>query len=516
MKTFLFSLIVLFSGAWAKVSAQCTFISPTVELNFVQTDLNGNCVVNFNLGFEIDINNGNKIIFLHLWRTQDYTDFNYKTQSQPKESNVLANAIATVIIDNDYLDNNPGAPATDVFKSVYGPDPGIDDNSGAAQGQVLDGTDGLTYNRVVVNASANTYRYTVNNLQVTLSGACSNHISFTGDAWSSNGNSASSSVQCTMEGYSFIVNDPKIISTLVCASPNRYSTSISTTSPFNLQFVYDIFVDNGDGFFDQSLDIQVVNGQGPYTITSGSPYNSGLQNYPAPYSSTDPWRQQNLWVRVRNMQLVNNTVVPPLITNISNSLLDKTINPSCGLLPINFASFTATPNNAAVNLNWQTATQLNGNSFIVERKNAGGTWQPVTTVGVGNYSSHSGSLYNYAFSDKNASVGVNEYRIRQVDADGSYRYSETRIVTLAYANNVKVVVYPNPSYNGKISVTFNTTTGTKNNVSLLDVTGRRLKQWTGITTNRLDIANLTNGVYTLVVKNLQTNEQIVKKVIVRR
>lgn len=512
MKTFLSFLITFLVFCGIKVNAQCTFISPTVELNYVQTDVNGNCVVNFNLGFEIDINNGNKIIFLHLWRTQDYTDFNYKTQSQPKESNVLANALATVIIDNDALNNNPGAPASDIFKTVYGPDPGIDDNTGAAQGQVLDASDGLTYNRVVVNAANNTYRYTVSGVQVTLSGTCSDHISFTGDAWSSNGNSASSSVQCTMEGYSFIVNDPTIVSTLVCALPNRYSTSISTTSTLQLQFVYDVFVDNGDDFFDQALDSQIVFGKGPFTITKGSPYNSGLQNYPAPYSTTDPWRQRNLWIRAREMKLINNTVSPPTITAISNALLDKTVNPSCGLLPINLQSFTAVRNNNTVELNWQTASEQNSSSFIVERYLGNGNWQQVANIPTRATNGNSSTALAYSFTDIYTVKGLNEYRIKQVDVNGGFKYSEIRIINMI--DNEKISVYPNPSYNGKVMVTFNAS-GT-NDVTVLDMTGRTIKKWSGVTNSNLQINGLRNGVYSLVIKNQQTSEQIVKKIIVRR
>ncbi|MES2431130.1 MAG: T9SS type A sorting domain-containing protein [Bacteroidota bacterium] len=515
MKTYLLLTIGLLSIFCTKTKAQCTFISPTVELNYVQTDIDGNCIVNFNLGFEIDINNGNKIIFLHLWRTQDYNDFNYKTQSQPKESNVLADAIATVIIDNEYLNNNPGGPASNVFISSYGPDPGIDDNTGAAQNQVLDASDGLTYSRVVVDAGASTYRYTVSNLQVTLPGACASNINFTGDAWSSNGNSASSSVQCTMEGYSFIVNDPKITSTLVCASPNKYSTTISTSSPFNLQFVYDVFVDNGDGFFDEDLDIQFIDGSGPYTITTGSPYNSGLVAYPAPYSTTEPWRQNSLWVRVRNMQLINNTVNPPTVTAISNALLDKTLNPSCGVLPISLTSFSAIRNGSMVVLNWQTAHEQNVNGFTIERSIDGtNNWQQVAAVPSQGVNGNSSSSLLYSYTDKNAVTGAFQYRIKQIDINGEIKYSEIRFVKASDFSKERVLVYPNPSADGKVVVVFNGN-GTKNDVILQDVTGRKLNQWFGVATSSLQIANLKAGVYNLVVRNLQTNTQEVKKILVK-
>jgi len=75
MKTRLLPLLALLTGffSFSKSHAQCQFTNSTLELNSIYTDANGNCVVNMNLGFEIDLNNGNKYIFIHLWRAQDYT-----------------------------------------------------------------------------------------------------------------------------------------------------------------------------------------------------------------------------------------------------------------------------------------------------------------------------------------------------------------------------------------------------------------------------------------------------------
>lgn len=423
--------------------AQCTFISPTVELNFVHADVNGNCVVNFNLGFEIDINNGNKIIFVHLWRTADYSDFNYATQNQPKESNVLNDALATIIIDNDVILNNPSAPASQVFKTSYGPDPGIDDNSGPAQGQVKDASDGLTYNQVVVNAGTNTYRYTVNNLEVVVPGACTNQINFTGDAWSSNGNSASSSVQCTMEGFSFIVNDPTINASMVCrygGAPNQYQVNIATNSTQNLEFQYDVFGDNGDGFFDQALDQLLVSNVGPITITSGSPYNSGLLNVPAPFGTTDPYRQRSLWVRTENMRLINNVPIPPVITNISNLLLAEIVNPGCIPLPVSLSGFSVHNEQCKAVLNWKTASEQETKQFVVQR-GSNGQW---TDIGIVPAAGNSSSPRTYSFTDGSISGGNRyEYRLKQVDLNNTAAYSQTASLK-AVCDARDVSLYPNP------------------------------------------------------------------------
>ncbi len=440
-----FIALLALSFNFNKANSQCTLTSPTVDLNFVQTNGSGNCVVNLNLGFQVDINNGNKIIFVHLWRTQDYIDFSYTSQNQPLESNVLANALATIVIDNDYVNNNPGAPASQVFKTSYGPDPGINDNTGAAQEQLLDASDGLTYSRIIVDAGNDIYRYTINNIQVTLPGACSSQISFTGDAWSSNANNANPSVQCSMEGYSFLVNDPIASSLMFCGSgstPNSYAVSISTTNSFDLRFFYDVFVDNGDNFFDESLDIPVVNGSGPHIITNGSPYNSGQITYPAPYSTQDPYRQRSLWIRARDMSLTNNTANPPVTTLISNALLDKAMNPACIALPVVFQSFAAQllSNCSGVKLNWATATEQNSRQFVIERSSNGSSWSAIGTVPA---AGNSNSQQIYSYTDAGITNGAWQYRLREQDLDGREKLSSILNVKLDCGKN-SYYVYPNP------------------------------------------------------------------------
>jgi hypothetical protein len=72
MKRKLLVIAFLFMLKSVNVAAQCNFISPTVEHNFISTAVPGFCDINFNLSFEISQNAGNKYTFVHLWRTADY------------------------------------------------------------------------------------------------------------------------------------------------------------------------------------------------------------------------------------------------------------------------------------------------------------------------------------------------------------------------------------------------------------------------------------------------------------
>jgi hypothetical protein len=102
-------------------------------------------------------------------------------------------------------------------------------------------------------------------------------------------------------------------------------------------------------------------------------------------------------------------------------------------LPVELTSFTATPTDAGVELNWQTITEVNNYGFQVERKQATGDWLEIGFVeGSGN----SNSPKSYSFVDANAPTGELSYRLKQIDTDGSFEYFST---TASVSNGVTSV-----------------------------------------------------------------------------
>lgn len=98
---------------------------------------------------------------------------------------------------------------------------------------------------------------------------------------------------------------------------------------------------------------------------------------------------------------------------------------ACEVLPVELSDFKATALTSAIRLDWQTATELNNHGFNVERRVAGDeSWNDLTFVeGAG--TSNQARDYNYV--DGNVSDNVTyQYRLRQVDLDGSINYSGVR------------------------------------------------------------------------------------------
>jgi len=113
------------------------------------------------------------------------------------------------------------------------------------------------------------------------------------------------------------------------------------------------------------------------------------------------------------------------------------------IVPVELTSFTAEANQGNVDLNWTTATELNNQGFEVERQNVGqeSEWKNIGFVpGHGTTS----EVQYYSFVDENIS-GLLRYRLKQIDYDGSFSFSD--IVEVQSLLNLSFELaqnYPNP------------------------------------------------------------------------
>ncbi len=94
-------------------------------------------------------------------------------------------------------------------------------------------------------------------------------------------------------------------------------------------------------------------------------------------------------------------------------------------MPVELISFQGNYTNGAVQLNWETATELNNYGFEIERKDGrwkmeDGKWEKIGFV---NGSGNSNSNNDYLFIDKNIFNGKYYYRLKQIDNDGQFQYS---------------------------------------------------------------------------------------------
>ncbi len=112
-------------------------------------------------------------------------------------------------------------------------------------------------------------------------------------------------------------------------------------------------------------------------------------------------------------------------------------------VPVELISFKASLMDNSVLLNWQTASEVNNRGFEIERNSPGSNWENIGFVeGAGN----STSLVSYSYTDENKTTGTYKYRLKQIDFDGTYKYSnEIEVgVDLSPTEFVLHQNYPNP------------------------------------------------------------------------
>ncbi|AEA43622.1 T9SS type A sorting domain-containing protein [Fluviicola taffensis] len=123
---------------------------------------------------------------------------------------------------------------------------------------------------------------------------------------------------------------------------------------------------------------------------------------------------------------------------------DFTVSP----LPVEIVSFDATLMNRQVELNWQTASEFNSSYFDVQRSADGENW---TTIGTVTAQGNSQTLVDYKLTDKMPLVGISYYRLKQVDQNGAFDFSDIRSINNSSKMN-QVKIYPNPTDKGMVTI----------------------------------------------------------------
>jgi hypothetical protein len=117
--------------------------------------------------------------------------------------------------------------------------------------------------------------------------------------------------------------------------------------------------------------------------------------------------------------------------------------------PVELTSFEAKIIGNAVNLTWETATEINNYGFEIERRNkslnGGGDFCNWEEIGFVAGSGTTTERRNYSFKDINTPDGLVNYRIKQIDFNGSSEYSN--ILELEFSSPIEYFLYqnyPNP------------------------------------------------------------------------
>lgn len=166
-------------------------------------------------------------------------------------------------------------------------------------------------------------------------------------------------------------------------------------------------------------------------------------------------------------------------------------------LPVELISFRGEKANTNVQLTWKTATEINNDYFIIQRSMNGKTFENIGEVqGFGTTT----ETQSYSFIDPTPANGANYYRLKQVDFDEKFDYSNIINIEMK-RQSASIDVYPNPStgyYNIKISNDWTSQT----NLDVFDMTGRLVFSKKILNNaSELNLAHLPNGNYFLKFTN---------------
>jgi hypothetical protein len=114
------------------------------------------------------------------------------------------------------------------------------------------------------------------------------------------------------------------------------------------------------------------------------------------------------------------------------------------ITPVTFGGISASAASNLVKLNFNIETEINTNSYIIERSTNGDVYTEVGTL----KANHS---VNYSWMDNSPNSGNNFYRIKAVDNNGTFQYSTVVRINIGKVKG-GLNVYPNPVKGGQLNV----------------------------------------------------------------
>ncbi|MEN9998957.1 MAG: hypothetical protein RI922_1947 [Bacteroidota bacterium] len=182
-------------------------------------------------------------------------------------------------------------------------------------------------------------------------------------------------------------------------------------------------------------------------------------------------------------------------------------------LPVELTNFSVNCENDYPVVNWQTASEHNSASFILERSIDGIDWELVNQiVAAGN----SNTTINYQCEDMEAARFVGYYRLTQVDVDGKQKIYDP-IYSNCITDVVEVEIYPNPAQ-GEFKISISSDVAEKQSITFVNSNGtivfsEIIEMEKGFNQFLFNTSEWERGLY--FVHILGKNTQTIKKLIVQ-
>ena len=170
-------------------------------------------------------------------------------------------------------------------------------------------------------------------------------------------------------------------------------------------------------------------------------------------------------------------------------------------LTVELTTFSASVVGSSIALVWKTESESNNYGFDIERKNLSTENSSWEKIGFINGNGTSNTPISYSYQDQNATSGKYAYRLKQIDNDGKYEYSNEVEIDLGAPKQFELSQnYPNP-FNPNTTIRFSLPNATNVKLKIYNILGQEIKtlvneeKEAGNYTINFNASDLSSGMY---------------------
>jgi hypothetical protein len=277
------------------------------------------------------------------------------------------------------------------------------------------------------------------------------------------------------------------------------TTATSTITLYFLQSEFNAFNAANGQFYDLPTGGADATGIGRLRITQYNGVGTAPGNYPAGTGS--------------QINPADANVVFNAAANRWEVTFDATgsggfyVHTGTFTLPVTLVNFRGEQNGSVNKLLWSTSTEANNKGFELERSADGINFTSLGFIASKAENGNSSTAINYNFDDTRPMTGTNYYRLKQLDKDGRYGYSNTVLLTRKVTEITLTRVYPNPA-RAELNLLISSPAAAKVTIVITDLTGTVVMQQpaqlvAGDNQHRMNVLHLAQGTY--IIKAICAN-----------